>query len=167
MGLPPSFLDPPSPTLGGLEASQWPAQVLEVSHASVGVSLFGIFLLFVVLRLVFRRDSLAVAAILIFRIVFFVVNEPTAPFTWVAGGLLAGLSLFTFLRFGLLALTFQNFVLFLLETHDALTSRLSAWYAGPGLWTVGLILVLAGYGCYTALGGRPLLGKGWLGDEDA
>jgi hypothetical protein len=32
---------------------------------------------------------------------------------------------------------------------------------------VGLILVLAGYGCYTALGGRPLLGMGWLGDEDA
>ena len=163
---PPSFLDPPSSTLGGLEAGQWPAQVLEVSHASVGTSLFGIFLLFVVLRLVFRRDSLAVAAILIFRSVLLVVNEPTAPFTWVAGGLLTVLSLFTLLRFGLLALTFQIFILFLLIAHDALTSRLSAWYAGPGLWTVGLILALAGYGCYVALGGRPLLGKGWLGDED-
>jgi hypothetical protein len=32
---------------------------------------------------------------------------------------------------------------------------------------VGLILALAGYGCYVALGGRPLLGKGWLEDEDA
>jgi hypothetical protein len=66
-----------------------------------------------------------------------------------------------------LALTFQNFVLYLLVTHDALTSRLSAWYAAPGLWTVGLIVVLAAYGCNLSLGGRPLLGKGWLGDEDA
>src|SRR5262249_11891609 len=125
------------------------------------------FLLFLVLRIVLRRDSLAVAAFLAVVIAAGVVIQPTEPFAWVAGGLGTGLFLFTLLRFGLLALTFMNFVYYLLGTNEALTSHLSAWYAGPGLWTVGLILVLAGYGCHTALAGRPLLGKGWLGDEDA
>jgi len=167
LGLAPLVTGPSWSTLGWLTSGHWPAQVLEVSQVSVTNSLFLVFLLFLVLRIVFRRDSLAVAAALTFWITGQVLVLPTAPFTWVASGLLMGLWLFTLLRFGLLALTFLLFVYALLMTSNALTSDLSAWYAGPGLWTAGLIVALAGYGCYTALGGRPLVGKGWLGDEDA
>src|SRR5262249_45008564 len=88
LGLPPSVPGPALPPLGWLDAGKWPAQVLEASLASVGVSLFIVFLLFLVLRIAFRRDSLAVAASLAFMITGMVISQPTAPFTWVAAGLL-------------------------------------------------------------------------------
>ena len=68
------------------------------------------------------------------------------------------------LRFGLLAYIAAQ-VSAVLLTNAPLTTDLSAWYAPSG-WANGLVLAgLAVYGCVTSLGGRPLFGKGFFGDE--
>src|SRR5262245_61140411 len=151
--------------LDSLQAGQWPRYVLEAQVQALGGTLFAIFLLFLILRIVFRRQWLAVGVYLAFIVVGGALNQ--SLLFALANGLLIGLFLFILLRFGLLALTFTVFVHFLLAAHYALTAHFSAWYAGPGVWTAGLILALACYGCYTSLGDQPLLGKSWLGDEDA
>jgi hypothetical protein len=68
-------------------------------------------------------------------------------------------------RYGLLALITMCMVLNVVQYWVPLTPDLSAWYAGAGLVGVAAVAVLAGYGFFTSLGGRPLFAKGWLGDE--
>ena len=45
------------------------------------------------------------------------------------------------------------------------TSKLGAWYAGGGLVAMVVVLGLAVFGFWTALGNRAALGKGSLGDQ--
>lgn len=74
--------------------------------------------------------------------------------------LLAGLLLVVLIRFGLLCLVVA---LCVWEALNApLTTDFSTWYSGITVFTVGIVLLLAGYGFYAALAGRPLFREGFL-----
>jgi len=64
--------------------------------------------------------------------------------------------LFVLLRFGLLALVFSLFFYLLLQNFP-ITLETSAWYFDSALFAMVLAGVIAAYGFYAALGGRPLL----------
>jgi eukaryotic-like serine/threonine-protein kinase len=64
------------------------------------------------------------------------------------------------IRFGALAIIAASFVINTL--WFPMTLDLSASYAGSGLLALGTVVLLAGYGLYTSVGGQSLFGKGWL-----
>jgi serine/threonine-protein kinase len=66
-------------------------------------------------------------------------------------------------RFGLVAFL-AGIYSYRLLINLPVTSNLGAWYAGGGLVAVTVVLGLALFGFWTALGGRALFGTGWLGD---
>jgi serine/threonine-protein kinase len=68
------------------------------------------------------------------------------------------------LRFGLLAYV-SVMVSSVLLMSAPLTTDLSAWYAPSGLVCALALAGLTVYGFVVSLGGRPLVGKGFLGDD--
>ena len=71
--------------------------------------------------------------------------------------IVAGLTIFTVVRFGIVALAVSQ-LLRALFLQFSLTLDFSRWYAGRSLF---LLLVLAGLACYgfrICLGGKPALG---------
>ena len=58
-------------------------------------------------------------------------------------------------RFGLLS-TIVYFLFFSLDFDYPLTTDLSSWYAGNGLFAIGMMLLMSGYGFYTSLGSQKL-----------
>jgi serine/threonine protein kinase len=144
-------------TLEGLEGSI--ATVLHQASASFSDALV-IFLLFFVLRLVFRRNWLAALVMsLLFSIPSLGAQNPlidalfTAPFFWVY--------LYILYRFGLVALTVLFFVGQLADNMP-LASPLSAWYTEGGLVAMVTILAVAFYGFYVSRAGKPVFGTGAL-----
>jgi len=114
-----------------------------------------VFLLFFLLRLLLRRDWMAMAA---FVLIFVAIqalpsNYPViiVVFSAVAyGGVILILK-----RFGLIPLTaffFTNTTL----GNLPITTHLSAWYALPTFLVVAFILALAIYGFRVSLAGRPI-----------
>ena len=66
-------------------------------------------------------------------------------------------------RFGFLAYVSGVALDQLVETLPV-TSRLSAWYAGPGLFAIAVCLIALAWGTRTALAGQPLF-SGTRSDE--
>jgi serine/threonine-protein kinase len=113
------------------------------------------FLLFL-LRVFFRREWLAAA---VFILAFSVPSFSMAEHPWVSVPLSMAVwaaTVLVLVRFGLLAVVAQSLVQELLLVSP-LTRDLSAWYAGVSLVVVLIVVVLAGFGFYASLGGRPLL----------
>ena len=144
-------------TLEGLKGSI--ATVLHQASASFSDALV-IFLLFFVLRLVFRRNWLAALVMsLLFSIPSLGAQNPlidalfTAPFFWVY--------LYILYRFGLVALTVLFFVGQLADNMP-LASPLSAWYTEGGLVAMVTILAVAFYGFYVSRAGKPVFGTSAL-----
>jgi hypothetical protein len=79
------------------------------------------------------------------------------------GLVIAGSAAWILLRFGLLAYIAALFVEDVL-TGLPVTSDLTAWFAGAGLFALAVTAALALFGTWTALAGRPLAG-GWLGPD--
>ena len=77
------------------------------------------------------------------------VSVPLSMAVWAA-------TVLVLIRFGVLAVVAQSLVQELLLVSP-LTRDLSAWYAGVSLVVVLIVVVLAGFGFYASLGGRPLL----------
>jgi predicted Ser/Thr protein kinase len=132
----------------------------------LGESIFSPLILlffFFLLRAVFRRLWLAVAAFVIVSVVFNVIFQ--AGFLNVVFSLLyAILTIFILIRFGVLALIVGFFVDYTLLAFP-LTADLSTWYAGSSLFAIASVLALTAYALYTALAGRPLFKAGFL-DSD-
>jgi hypothetical protein len=85
----------------------------------------------------------------------FVFGHPAVA--WLFLAVQSGLVIRLLTRFGLLAVIAYN-VVNLLLVQFPMTSDLSAWYAGTGLFAMGLVVALAVYGFLTATGGvRNLL----------
>ena len=123
--------------------------------------LFLILLFYVLLK----RQWLAACALwlLIFAVgsLAFAFNAPWH--TWIGMAMIATGCVVTTFRFGLLAMaSFQLF--FFLSFHTPLTPNLSAWYAGPTVFAMAIMLGLSAYGCYTSLAGQPLFRGGVLED---
>jgi hypothetical protein len=111
------------------------------------------------LRAVVRRDWLAVVA---FGVLAGVTLAPRLGSDMVLASVIVSASMvfwfWTLHRFGLLAAVVSTCVFSV--TTGPVTWNPSLWYGPNMLLGAALILALAAYGCRTALGGRPLFGRG-------
>jgi hypothetical protein len=125
--------------------------------AALVVSFIILFTLFL-LRALLRKEWMA-AIVCILLITLF--RPPTAdPFTAVTVVsilITTSLTVFLFLRFGLLAVIASYFFDDLLGGFP-LTTQMSAWYAGLSIAGILLMAAMALYCFYTSLGGRPMFG---------
>ena len=118
--------------------------------------LMGALLLFVLLRLVLRRDALAAAAVAAFVFVPAVLSAPEVPwFVAAMGGLWAVSWILLLLRFGMLAAIVGLFANDLLQWFP-LTSDLTAWTSGPTVLAMALLSALALLSFRNAVGGTGL-----------
>jgi len=121
----------------------------------------GVLLVVLLLRMVLRRDWLAVVAL----VALITFGWSLSQATWVAlviGILFTTTILVSLIRFGL----FAAMVAFLFSNWDlfVVTSDLSAWYAGQSMLTLALFAALAVYGFWISLAGRPLFKDALLPD---
>jgi eukaryotic-like serine/threonine-protein kinase len=162
-------LPPPRPDQLGGDFTQ--GLVLSGSRQSVALLLLvlyngltsGLFLaiLLLLLRLVLRRQSLAVLGMI--AVGAFLTSLDTG-WPWADrafGAAVMALWLWAMLRFGLLPVTIGVFVHVLLSAFP-LTTDTSAWYFGASALALGTTLVLAAYGFTVARAGRPLFGDPFL-----
>jgi hypothetical protein len=119
----------------------------------------GLVFLFFVLRVLLRRQWIAAA---VFVVLYGVVTGflfSSHPLIGACFGVLAvSFSLAALLRFGVLAAIVCVFV----PPDLPLTTDLSAWYSGPTVFVVAIVLGLAAYAFHTAIAGRPLFQAGFL-----
>ena len=131
------------------------AEALAVLPSAMLTALGATFLLFL-LRVFFRREWLAGA---VFIVALAVPSMSASEHPWIAVPLSMAVwaaIVLVLVRFGLLAVVSLSLVQELLLVSP-LTRDLSAWYAGASLSVVLLVLLVAGFGFYASLGGRPLL----------
>jgi len=119
----------------------------------------GWFVLIFVLRVITRRDWLAAGAfVALYMALSYVVAGPSSRvLSALFGGVATALLVFTMVRFGLVALIaafFANVLLLLFP----ITSDFSAWYAGPSLFALLSLAVMAILAFRFSLAGRPLFG---------
>jgi hypothetical protein len=135
--------------------STWAAVVLRELQTA-----FGAVLLVVVLRLITRRASIAIAVGMM--IIFSWWSTPAlTPVLWIEVTYeIAAVVLFTFvmLRFGLLSAAVARIVLGVCESIP-FTLQVAHWSATPSNWTIAGIIALALFGFYASRAGQPLFGK--------
>jgi hypothetical protein len=136
---------------------------LQYLGLGVGIGLAWCLMLFLTV-LILRKERLAagVTAVLVAgsQISFF----GWSPFTIVAGGIIALAILFVFMRFGLLALV-VGFIVSGVMTDAPFTFDFAAWYAASSCYVLLALAALFVYAFFISLGNRPLLGRGFFGDE--
>jgi len=126
----------------------------------------GMFLGLLLLRMLFRRQWLAVS---VFVLVLFSLVAFGTEGIWLGKGdwlalilecltsvATVAIVIVAIVRFGLLAVV-VTFLAAGLVTRFPTTFDFSAWWAGPALFGPLCVAALASYGCWTALAGRPLL----------
>jgi len=155
------------PMVGALAALQGPgmllSSLLELASGSILLSM-GVLLLFVLMRLLLRRDVLAVAGLAAVVVLPIVIGAGDAAWMAAAVSLVWAVGwILLLLRFGLLAAIVGLFATDLLESLP-LTTDLASWTAGPTLAATGLLGLLAilafrdaagGTGLRRALAGEP------------
>ena len=123
----------------------------------VSVSLFYFFLFFLI-RLVLRKEWLAVVFSLLLVSLLSALEGSEHPVVNVTIDVLIwGLALLLLIRHGLLPLTVALCTYNLLDVYP-LTTQFSAWYAGPTIFLFCVILAVAIFGFYTSTRGKPLFG---------
>ena len=122
---------------------------------SVGFALT-IFFLFFLVRLVVRKEWLAVLAMsTVPSLLQVFADHPVL--SMILNFLCWSLLLIVLIRFGLLALMMAICTQTILY-FSPLTTHLSAWHAGPTVFAFSLILATAIFGFYTSTAGKPRLG---------
>ncbi|HJZ76663.1 MAG TPA: serine/threonine-protein kinase [Vicinamibacterales bacterium] len=120
---------------------------------------FGAVLLFVVLRLITRRASIAIA--LGMTIVLYWWSSITVtPVLWIEVTyeiIVVAMFTFVLIRYGLLAAAVARILAGLCEAIP-FTLQVSHWSATPSNWTVAAIVLLAVFGFYASRAGEPLFG---------
>jgi hypothetical protein len=121
-----------------------------------------ILLLFLFLfRAILRRGWLAAAALVLLWIAS--RGAGSSP-GFVFSGIFGALTVLILIRFGVLSLMAEFFVLQTLLFFPR-TADFSAWYAGSSIFAIASILALSAYALYTALAGRPLFKAGFLEND--
>ena len=149
---------PPQPIMTSLEpllgARGMIAELLEIIPIDLGFAL-GLFFLFVLLRLLLRKDWVAAA---VFVLIFAALDAFSGKYPLVDavfGAVSFGIVIFVLKRFGLSCLI-------VLATTDTVlynfvhSIQLSQWYAAPTILGVLFVLALAVYGFRVSLAGRPV-----------
>ena len=118
-----------------------------------------LFLVFVLLRILLRRTWLAMAAIAIIALTaFFVFGRSSVPGLPLASVVVRlALELTVAMHWGLLALAVDMTTIRSMTSLTPLTSDFSAWYASRELQEIAMIVAVALWCFYHALGGRKLL----------
>jgi hypothetical protein len=156
----------PEPTMGWYETLQGPgfllSGLLQLATSAILYSM-GVLLLFVLMRLLLRRDLLAMAGVAVVTVVPGVLGTPDAlwlaavvPVVWAVSWIAL------LLRFGLLAAIVGLFANEILESLP-LTTDLGAWTAGPTLAAMGLLALLA-IGSFRAAAGATGLRRALAGE---
>ena len=140
------------PLLGGRYCA---GEVLQCLASAIRYGLF-VVLLLLLLRLILRKQWLAVAAYVLFSVVVWTAGVGHPYFSCLVAAVVSVMFVFLLMRFGLVAVVSYTLVRLLLTFP--ITANLSAWYAdSTTLLPVGVIVALAAYGFYLSLAGRPLL----------
>ena len=116
----------------------------------------GWLFLLLLLRVLLRRQWLAVTVALLFAVVTALPDSSNPMIFFVFLSVAFGTFLFVLIRFGLLAPVFWGVYMWL-PGFVVLTLDTSAWYAGRSWFTLVLFAAIAGYGFWISLAGRPLL----------
>jgi hypothetical protein len=152
-------LPPPEPMGGYLDPLLGAGPLLgsALGAASEAVLLaMGAMLLFVLARLVLRKDALAAAAIVVVLLSPAAAGGGEAAWLGVAVAAVWEVSwILLLLRFGLLAATVGLFAHQLLVAFPV-TAELSSWTAGPTLVALPFVAILAAMALRSALGGTGL-----------
>lgn len=124
---------------------------------SLFISFVLLFVLFL-LRTLLRKEWLA-AIVCVVLITFFrpPSSDPFTLVTVVSILITTSLTVFLFLRFGLLAVVASYFFTNILGSFP-LTTQTSSWYSGLSFAGILLLAAMAFYGFYASLGGRPVFG---------
>jgi hypothetical protein len=119
----------------------------------------GLVFMFFVLRVLLRQQWIAVAVfLLLFGGVTGLLFSGHPVIGACFGVLAVSFFLAGLLRFGVLAAIICIFV----PPDVPLTTDFSAWYSGPTVFVVVILLALTAYAFYTAVAGRPLFKAGFL-----
>ena len=139
------------------------ATLFDVAPIALIPLLFMVVLL--LLRLLLRRQGLAVAAFLILWALLgspiYLAGNPWLGYTIFA--LLATIVLTVLFRVGILALAATYFALGPLQAFP-MTFRLSSWYAMHMLIGLAAFAAVAGWSFYVSLAGRPVFSESLLKD---
>ncbi len=162
-----TWLGMPAPLSGvRLEALSGPgrfaAEFFKIQAQAFEFGLGSLFVL-VLLRLLLRKQWLAVAVWILVLSVMLGSEAETPYVTMLFAGAAMGMLVFLLLRFGLLSYAVAMFVAAALDDLP-ITLDFSAWYAGRWLIVLLLLTGLAIYGFRTALAGRPLFGRALVED---
>ena len=116
----------------------------------------GWLFLLLLLRVLLRRQWIAILAIIVFSVGTSIPGNANPMIFGMF--MLVGFSVFLFvlIRFGLLAPVFWAMYMYI-GSFVVLTLDSSAWYAGRSWFTVMLFAAIAGYGFWISLAGRPLV----------
>jgi hypothetical protein len=130
------------------------AQLLESFPIDLGLTL-GVFFLFVLLRLLLRKDWAAAAALVLIFTASHALFGQYLLVDAVVNAVFWGITIFILMRYGLFCL------MVLFTTLDVLhyfvnSIQLSHWYAAPTILGVLFVLALAFYGFRVSLAGRPV-----------
>src|SRR5262249_53597849 len=129
---------------------------------AIGISLTTAFL-FLLLRIVTRSTLAALLLLVPIETAMMAVNG-TAPVQLIAHGIVAILMVWTFRRYGLLALAlFMLFPTF--ATLAPLTLDTSVWYFGRSLFVIVLMSALAAGAFWISLASQPAFGMALLEEE--
>lgn len=119
-----------------------------------------ILFLFLGLRLLLRREWLAVVAVLVLAAVLDTASAPSnSPpastfVNVITGTIWWSIALLVTVRFGLLAIAFLMFFQSLVTTPASW--GLTGWQSGPSWTAIIIVTAIVAYGFHTALGGRSL-----------
>jgi hypothetical protein len=115
------------------------------------------FVFLVLAQIVFRRRSLAVAVLFLGMLALMMGGSTAfAPsIVWLTGAMTMFLVVFSLVRFGLLAYVVLLIALQILAVSPP-TFNVSAWYAPVGMVGPLVVVIIAVYGFWVSLAGRPL-----------
>ena len=136
-----------------------------LSHAAVLP--LGMLILIVLFAMLLRRAWLAILVVFALLVGLELLGQGeggippqvrmvTATISW-------GIAIAALTRLGLLAVTVGTGLYYAL-TGSVLTTHLTAWYGTGTILVVATTFLLAGYGAYTALAGRPMFAGAFLED---
>ena len=124
--------------------------------ASITMSRAGL-LLVLILRAAVRPPWVAVAvAWFLLSVLQRAATGCDASLPWLSSSIFVAISMVMLVRFGLIALITNLFVMFSI-VNSPVTCNFRAWYAPASTSTIVLAAVLLSYGFFTALGGRLIL----------
>jgi serine/threonine-protein kinase len=164
-GVPPPGLTLIPENLDFLLGGRYLASFLIGSVLTAFLGGMGVLFLLLLLRIVLRKDWLAIAAIiLIMSLPIFAIADRRLLLVSLVFSVLSWVVLLLVLsRFGLVG--FGTILLLTSMMRLIPSTDLSTWYAGTTIAVIAAMMAVAGYGFVTSLAGRPLFREGLVPEE--